>query len=80
MASGDPAVEVDYAIKMTGFGDVPAMGSADAYINAHIPRSPDRPTAKRAEGPELLPSKSTAAGDITLFQKVIAYQSGLRRF
>ena len=36
MASGDPGVAVDYSIKMTGFGDIPAMGSADAYINAHI--------------------------------------------
>ncbi|MBP1929336.1 hypothetical protein J2741_001883 [Methanolinea mesophila] len=78
MKSSDPAVEVDYAIKMTGFGDVPAMGSADAYINAHIQEAR---TDDGAKAEDLTYSEmSTAAGDITLFQKVIAYQSGLRRF
>jgi len=78
MASGDPAVEVDYSIKMTGFGDIPAMGSADAYINAHIQeaRVDDGNKAEDLAYSEM----STAAGDITLFQKVIEYQSGLRRF
>jgi hypothetical protein len=78
MASGDPAVAVDYAIKMTGFGDVPAMGSADAYINAHIQeaRTDDGGKAEDVAYSEM----STAAGDITLFQKVIGYQSGLRRY
>jgi len=78
MASSDPAVEVDYSIKMTGFGDIPAMGSADAYIDAHIQeaRTDDGSKAEDVAYSEM----STAAGDITLFQKVIGYQSGLRRY
>ncbi|MBP1929337.1 hypothetical protein J2741_001884 [Methanolinea mesophila] len=78
MASGDPAVAVDYAIKMTGFGDIPAMGSADAYINAHIQEAR---TATGGKAEDVVYSEmSTAAGDITLFQKAITYQSGLRRY
>jgi hypothetical protein len=78
MASGDPAVAVDYSIKLTGFGDVPAMGSADAYINAHIQEARG---ADNTKAEDLAYSEtSTAAGDITLFQKVIGYQSGLRRY
>jgi len=77
MASSDPAVAVDYSIKMTGFGDIPAMGSADAYINAHIQEA--RTDDGKAE--DLSYSEtSSAAGDITLFQKVIGYQSGFRRY
>jgi hypothetical protein len=78
MASGDPAVAVDYSIKMTGFGDIPAMGSADAYINAHIQeaRTGDGGKAEDVAYSEM----STAAGDISLFQKAISYQSGLRRY
>jgi hypothetical protein len=79
MATSDPAVAVDYNIKMTGFGDVPAMGSADAYINAHIQEARGSYDSPKAE--DLVYSEtSTAAGDITLFQKAIAYQSGLRRY
>ena len=77
MASGDPAVEINYGIKMTGFGDVPAMGSATAYIDAHIQE------ARTADGKAedvTYSETSTAAGDISLFQKAIAYQSGLRRY
>ena len=32
----DNGVESDYQVKLTGFGDIPAMGSADAYINVHV--------------------------------------------
>jgi hypothetical protein len=79
MATADPAVEVDYSIKVTGFGDVPAMGSADAYINAHIQEARGSYDSPKAE--DLVYSEySSAAGDITLFQKVIAYQSGVRRY
>jgi hypothetical protein len=78
MASGDPGVAVDYSIKMTGFGDIPAMGSAAAYINAHIQeaRTGDGGKAEDVSYSET----STAAGDISLFQKAISYQSGLRRY
>jgi hypothetical protein len=76
MASGDPGVAVDYSIKMTGFGDVPAMGSVDAYVNAHIQEARVNAKAEDLSYSET----STAAGDITLFQKVIGYQSGFRRY
>jgi hypothetical protein len=78
----DPGVESDYSIKLTGFGDVPAMGSAHAYINVHVQEarfevlnfeeeSVDNPKAE-----DLVYSESTtAAGDITLFQKVVSYNS-----
>ncbi len=77
MASGDPGVAVGYDIKMTGFGDIPAMGSATAYIDAHIQEA--RTDDGKAED-VTYSETSTAAGDITLFQKAIDYQSGLRRF
>jgi hypothetical protein len=32
----DNGVEANYQVKLTGFGDIPAMGSADAYINVHV--------------------------------------------
>jgi hypothetical protein len=35
-ASADVPVAADYNIKVTGFGDIPAMGSASAFINTHI--------------------------------------------
>ena len=76
MASGDPGVAVGYNIKMTGFGDIPAMGSATAYIDAHIQEA--RTDDGKAED-VTYSETSTAAGDITLFQKAIDYQSGLRR-
>jgi hypothetical protein len=78
MASADPAVAVDYSIKMTGFGDIPAMGSADAYINAHIQEARNAADDKAED--VSYSETSTAAGDITLFQKVIGYQSGVRRY
>jgi hypothetical protein len=76
MASGDPAVQVDYNIKLTGIGDVAASGSADAYVNAHIQEA--RGTAKAED--LVYSEMSTAAGDINLFNKVITYQSGMRRY
>jgi hypothetical protein len=73
----DPGVESDYSIKLTGFGDVPAMGSAAAFINVHVQEAravPDEGAAPKAE--DLVYSEyTTAAGDITLFQKVMSYNS-----
>jgi hypothetical protein len=74
----DPGIESYYAITLTGFGDIPAMGYADAYMNVHIQE------AKLIPGFELPNFKSedlaysettTASGDITLFQKVMEYNS-----
>jgi hypothetical protein len=83
--SADPGVSMDYSVKLTGFGDIPAMGSADAYINVHVQEArgfeeifnvlgQDRNTDPKAE--DLMYSEtSTASGDITLFQKVMGYNS-----
>jgi hypothetical protein len=78
MASGDPGVAVDYNIKMTGFGDIPAMGSATAYIDAHIQEARTGDGGKSED--VAYSESSTASGDISLFQKAIAYQSGMRRY
>jgi hypothetical protein len=74
----DSAVAADYSIKVTGFGDVPAMGSATAYLNAHLQEARAY-EGKKAED-VVYSETSTATGDITLFQKVMGYQSGIRRY
>jgi hypothetical protein len=77
----DPGVESDYQIELTGFGDIPAMGSAEAFINVHLqegrqliefPTGPD--STPKAED-VLYSETSTASGEITLFQKVMSYNS-----
>jgi hypothetical protein len=88
----DNGVESNYQVKLTGFGDVPAMGSADAYINVHVQEG--RGLGVRFDGAAVLTQKSnrfydpkaedmtysedsTASGEITLFQKVMSYNSKL---
>jgi hypothetical protein len=81
----DPGVEANYDIKLTGFGDVPAVGTASAYMNAHVQegravlyREPGQnyddyqyPKAEDLVYSEL----TTATGEITLFQKTMNYKS-----
>jgi hypothetical protein len=73
----DPGVEVNYDIKLTGFGDIPASGSAQAFMNVHIQEARtvvDMGTPLKAE--DLVYSESsTASGEITLFRKVMGYTS-----
>jgi hypothetical protein len=80
----DPGVESNYHIKLTGFGNVPAMGSADAYIDVHVQEArgftpvtglgQDLSANPKAE--DLVYSETTtASGDITLFEKVMSYNS-----
>jgi uncharacterized membrane protein YtjA (UPF0391 family) len=76
--SSDAAVGVDYYIGLTGFGDIPAMGSATAYINAHLQEAREYEGLKAED--VAYSETTTAAGDITLFEKVIGYQSGIRRY
>ena len=91
--TADPAVAVDYTTKVTGFGDIPAMGSATAFINVHIQegRQGNNARLNAIQGPlgksddpkaeDLVYSDvSTASGEITLFEKVMNYQSGMRRY
>ena len=95
-SSADVPVAVDYAIKVTGFGDIPAMGSASAFINTHIQEgranfyttlpihvldedySVDLYSVGKAED-AVYSELTTASGDISLFSKVMSYQSGVRR-
>jgi hypothetical protein len=85
----DPGVKSDYSIKLTGFGDIPAMGSAEAYINVHVqeareyvvplntfPQAFGQLEERNPKAEDLVYSEtSTASGDITLFQKVMSYSS-----
>ena len=88
----DNGVEADYRIGLTGFGDVPAMGSADAYINVHVQEGRGLArVANIADGFQLennylsdpkandliYSEDSTASGEITLFQKSMSYTSKL---
>jgi hypothetical protein len=90
----DNGVEMNYQVKLTGFGDIPAMGSADAYINVHVQEGRALGSLAVAPVEDALESDgrgywdpkaedltysedTTAAGDITLFQKVMSYNSKL---
>jgi len=71
-------VVLNYAINVkpygTSAGQIPAIGSASAYVKAHIQEARVNGTVKAED---LTYSESTAVqGTITAFNKVIAYQSG----
>ncbi len=76
-----PGVEVNYNIKLTGFGDIPATGTANAFMNVHIQEGGAGPlweeeTQNLYKAEDLVYSESsTATGDITLFDKVMNYNS-----
>ncbi len=55
-------------------GQIPAMGSAMAYVKAHIQEARVNGTVKDED--LTYNEQSSAQGTITSFQKVIAYQSG----
>ena len=88
----DDGTEMTYQVKLTGFGDVPAMGSADAYINVHVQEGRGQGLFVTVVSNELVQGDdeeygdpkaedlaykedTTASGDITLFQKVMSYNS-----
>ena len=56
-------------------GQIPAIGSAMAYIKAHIQEARGNGTSKGHED-LTYNEQSSAQGTITAFSKVIAYQSG----
>jgi hypothetical protein len=71
-------VVLNYAINVkpygTTAGQIPAIGSAMAYVKAHIQEGRDNTTTKMED---LTYSETSAVtGTISSFQKVIAYQSG----
>ncbi len=76
----DPGVESNYNIKLTGLGDIPATGSAESFINVHIQeghnfRSTEYPLYHNKAEDLVYSETTTASGDITLFQKVLGYDS-----
>jgi hypothetical protein len=74
----DPGTEAGYGITLTGIGDIPASGSATAYINVHIQEARANSfgviTAPKAEDLSYAES-STASGEIPLFSKETGYTS-----
>ena len=76
MPISDPGVESDYSMKLTGFGDVPAMGSAEAYIDVHVQEARSYNYEDYLKAEDLVYSETTtSSGDITIFQKVMGYNS-----
>ncbi len=83
-----PGVEVNYNIKLTGFGDIPATGTANAYMNVHVQEGGAGPLGLLNNGHSTLfkaedlvySESSTATGDITLFDKVMNYNSKINGF
>jgi hypothetical protein len=76
----DPGVESDYSIRLTGLGDIPAMGSAESYIDVHIQEGRlliySEVPSYHLKAEDLVYSETTtASGDITVFQKVLGYSS-----
>ena len=77
----DPGVESDYSITLTGFGDLPASGSATAYITAHVQEGRDviedgsGPYGQRYPKSEDLAysETTTVSGEITIFSKELNY-------
>ncbi len=83
----DPGVEANYNVKLTGFGDVAAAGSASAYMNAHMQegrvflqygRGNNYDDYQYPKAEDMVYSElTTATGEITLFQKTMSYKSQL---
>ncbi|MBP1928992.1 hypothetical protein J2741_001539 [Methanolinea mesophila] len=92
-ASADVPVAADYSITVTGFGDIPASGSASAFIGAHLQEGTtttlgtfnfepfgDVDAYLIGKGEDVQYSETTTvSGEITAFSKVLSYQSGIRR-
>jgi hypothetical protein len=74
-ASG-PGVESNYNIRLTGFGDIPAIGSAEAFMNVHVQEGATIDIRGTPKSEDLVYSEmTTAGGELTLFQKAMNYQS-----
>jgi hypothetical protein len=75
-------VALDYRVRVTGIDpDLPALGSVTAYIRAHIQDGGQGCPARTGKAQDILYSEETTAdGTITLFDKIIRYESGLTRF
>jgi hypothetical protein len=78
----DPGVEADYGITLTGLGDLPAVGSAQASIGVHVQEGRNYidfhdqvPFLNQKSEDLAYTETSTANGEITLFRKVMNYNS-----
>ncbi len=77
----DPGVEANYNVKLTGFGDEPAVGSSSAYMNVHLQEG--RVVIRESMFGFLYPKAedlvysemTTTTGEITLFDKAMNYKS-----
>ncbi len=76
-ASADIPVALSYHIKAQGFNGYPAQGSISAYIKANIQEGRGGGVDKAED--LAFSETTTASGEITLFDKLIGYNSGMRR-
>ncbi|MDD1716402.1 MAG: hypothetical protein LUQ01_05330 [Methanolinea sp.] len=72
MATADPGVAMDYGVALEG------VGTAAAWINAHIMEGRDATTGKAID--LTYSEMTTASGTIVDFEKTMFYESGIRRF
>ncbi len=76
-----PPVTMDYSIRITGVTpDSPALGSATAYIQAHLQEGGSTCPGCGNKFQDIVYNEiTTASGEISLFDKVLSYESGIRR-
>ena len=74
-------VALDYHVRLTGIDqDIPAEGSISAFIKVHAQDGGVGCPVRTGKAQDLLYSEeSTATGSITLFDKLMQYESGLKR-
>jgi hypothetical protein len=73
-------VEMDYRLRVTGINPgSPALGSISAYLKVHVQDGGKGCPVRTGKAQDILYSeKTTAEGNITLFDKAMHYESGLR--
>ena len=74
-------VALDYSVRLTGIDTVdPAEGSIAAFIKVHIQDGGKGCPVRAGKAQDLIYEETTTAdGSITLFDKVMQYESGLKR-
>jgi hypothetical protein len=74
-------VALDYGVKITGLDqDLPAEGSVSAFISVHVQDGGQGCPGRSGKAQDLIYNEeTTATGSITLFDKRMQYESGLKR-
>jgi len=74
-------VELDYRVRIIGTDpDSPALGSVTAYIQAHMQEGGQGCPVRTGKAQDIFYSEETTTdGTITLFEKIMHYESGLKR-